>query len=228
MKLTTFDNLSGVPCHYARTNKAYADLTKCTKSRKRKLAPGFLNQLEACILELKWLTYPIMGEMTAITSGGAYVPLGGKRKIPDCHTMGKAYDIGGIHWRFEYPLVCLDVARQGRHHEDYELYLGCEAIFRRHFGTVLGLHYNKNHWNHWHIDSGTKVGYLESSYSRVKFLQASLSALWGMEDLEVDGKAGPQTKEAIRAIRDHLHLEPLTKQSSWLQYLLLTAMNVFV
>jgi hypothetical protein len=225
-KLETFDSLANVPCYYARVNAAYGDLSKATKSRKRKLASSFLNRLNACIAEIYWMTFGPLGPLEAITSGGAYVRKAG------WHSKGKAYDLGGLHWPGA-KLILIELAKEyhqdpENYPEEYPWYLAIESIIRRHFGTVLGIHYNRAHWNHWHIDPGTKVGFWDKGFgsqTRITFLQAILKTIWGCYDGELDGDCGPKTQKAIEEIRKQLILAPLTNPGSWGQLLLMTAVN---
>jgi hypothetical protein len=227
-KLVSFDSMADIPCYYARVNAAYGDLSKTTKTRKRKLHPSFLKKMDACMQELWWITSAIYGGIEALVSGGAYVKKAG------WHGKGKAYDLGGIHWQEGPVLTTLEVA-ENFHDEileldlsNYLLYMGCESVLRRHFGTVLGIHYNKQHWNHWHIDPGSKVGYWGKGFgssTRVTFLQEVLKHVWDVDAGITDGKEGAKTRRAIKEVREKLSLEkPLTDQTTWLQFLLLTAM----
>jgi hypothetical protein len=253
--MVKFHSLAGVPVYYARVNAAYGDLSKTTsqteRGRTRRLAPVFLKRLEAAIAELYWLTYGTLGPLTAITSGGAAVPQSARRGPNDRHVRGIAFDLGGLFWkghqdgRAEYAglgevLTCLAVAQdyhagQGPDHFDgqlqaHRLYLGCEAVFRRSFGTVLGIHYNQAHWNHWHLDTGSKVGYWPTgrgANTRVTFAQLALRDIWGLYDGKIDADAGPKTRKAITALRGQLSLGPLTNPTAWSQFLLLTAMAAF-
>lgn len=227
LNLVKFDSLSGVPCFYAPANSAYANLKKCRKSRVRKLNPTFLRRLQACITELELVADPTFGTLKAITSGGAYVDK------PGWHSKGKAYDLGGLHWG-QAKLTTLEMARAYHFNAlskiPYRFYLGCEAILRRHFGTVLGIHFNPAHYNHWHIDPGTKVGYWPKGFganTRVKFLQEALTWIWQVECGATDGDEGKKTRKGIKEIRERLFLGPLTDQSAWMQFLLLSALKTF-
>lgn len=226
-KMVRFHSLSGVPCYYARSNVAYRDLSRTTsqtpRGRMRSLAPTFKKRMDGCIAELYWLTYGTLGPLQAITSGGAYVNKKG------WHKKGKAYDLGGLHWP-EEKLVLYQVAREYHkkgHANHWPRYLAVEAIIRRWFGTVLGILHNKAHWNHFHIDPGTKVGFWVKGFgstTRITFLQAVLKDIWGYYQGAVDGDYGKLTRAAVKAVREHLQLGPLTNLQAWNQFLLLTAM----
>jgi hypothetical protein len=218
LKLEKFEYLAGAKCYWARVNEAYEDYSKALEG-KRKLNPGFKKKLEACLIEVWWT----LGAPTpiAIVSSGAYVKKAG------WHSKGKAFDLGAIHWE-DYHLSCLGVFNDGcSTSSSMPMYLAIESVLRKHFGTVLGIHYNKAHRNHWHIDPGTKVGYWSKGFgssTRVIFLQEVLRLVWNCK-VVIDGKAGPQTNSAIRIIRDMLHIGPLTNVDNWKQFLLLTAMK---
>ncbi len=236
IELVKFSAAGGVQCHYAGVNAAYGNLDKAKKSTLRKINPGFLALFSACIREISWMTFPYMGELWAMVSGGAYVPKAG------WHGKGEAYDLGGLHWRtyvghMPQRLSLIDLARQYHkkknnveldYLDNYLLYLAIEAVIRKHFGTVLGIHHNRQHWNHWHIDPGTKVGYWDKGFgsnTRITFVQAVLRAT-GFP-IKIDGDAGPKTKDAIKAARVYYGLEkPLTNKTMWLQFLTLAAMDM--
>lgn len=225
-KMIRFNELAGIPCYYARINAAYGDLARTTSrtaaGRMRSLTASFKARMDACMAEVYWLTFGHLGPLQAITSGGAYVNKGG------FHGKGRAYDLGGLHWP-QQKLVLIKTAEARRKGEDLDwgLYLAVEAIIRRHFGTVLGILHNRAHWNHWHIDPGTKVGFWAKGFgstTRVTFLQAALKDIWGLYQAKIDGDFGPKSKAAVKAIRAQLALGPLTSPGPWSQFLLLTAM----
>lgn len=228
-KLVKFDAVAGVPCYYARTNAAYGDLSKCTKSRVRQLAPMFLKCLEAMVMEIDLVCYGVLGELQAVTSGGAYVAKAG------WHGEGRAYDLGGLHWKQDI-LTTLEVARNYHRREgdvktginQYLIYLAVESVIRKHFGTVLGIHYDDRHWNHWHFDPGTEVGYWPEGFgagTRVRYLQEVLTYVWRIPHVWPDGDEGPKTRRGIEELRAVTHLGPLTHQNVWLQFLTLTSLK---
>jgi hypothetical protein len=224
-KLVVFDSLAGVPVYYARTNVAYGDKNRCTKSRKRRLHPTFLRQLNGCIEELKWLTHNSVGPIRYITSGGAYVDK------PGFHSKGKAFDLGGVHWEY---IELVHYRTADVFHKEgvnaacpgYMAYMAVECVLRRWFGTVLGMHYNSDHDNHHHIDPGTNVGYWDVGFgktTRTTFMRRSLVDVWGFD-------IGPKLADlraAIKDIQDRLCTSPIKSKNTngWLQYLLLTAMK---
>jgi len=107
------------------------------------------------------------------------------------------------------------------------LYLGVEAVLRKHFGTVLDWHYNQAHRDHWHVDDGTPVGYDDRSRSRVLFLQASLQQVFG-HSIVVDGIAGPQTRRSSSEALRELSIEgALNTLDTWIAYLDAVAVKAF-
>jgi hypothetical protein len=233
-KLVKFTNAAGVPCYYARVNAGYGDLSKCQKTRTRRLHPAFLAELEAVVQEINWTCFGYLGELRAITSGGAYV------NKPGWHSKGKAYDLGGLHWkghadnRAEYAnqghiLTCLEVAKRRDElssRGDLLLYLAVESVLRKRFGTVLGMHYNRRHWNHWHFDPGQPVGYWESTKptTRVRYVQEVLIHVWGIGCGNPDGEAGDKTHRALGELR-RFGIGELRDPVIWQQFLTLTAMS---
>jgi hypothetical protein len=239
-KFVTFHKLGDVPVYYARVNAAYGDLSKTTsrtiRGRTRRLAPAFLKRLSACIAEVYWVSYGSLGPLGAVVSGGAQVRESDKRGPRDRHVRGIAFDLGGLHWEQDlggdYPsrqvLTCLGAAALRGRGEESPLYLGVEACLRRHFGTVLGIHHNAAHQNHWHLDTGTRVGFWSTGFgskTRIVFLQAAVAAVWG-QAIAVDGDYGPKTRKAVREVRAQLSLGPFENLdgNAWQRFLLLTAM----
>lgn len=226
-KLVKFDSAGGVPCYYARVNAAYGDLSLCTKSRIRRCTGPFLQRLSAMVQEINWVCYGALGELQAITSGGAWVPISKKRPKEDWHTIGSAYDLGGLHWK-HHILTCLEVSKGPREIDQYLIYLAVESVIRKHFGTCLGIHYNTAHSNHWHIDPGTKVGYRSKGFgskTRVRYLQEIMTVVWGIDCGNPNGVEGPKTSKAIKELRGELALGVLTDQNAWLQLLTVTSLK---
>lgn len=182
-----FTEIAGVSTHYARPPVApYGTLGKpytfySTLEFEQKLTP--------CFEEL-WETCPL-GAAEIVTSAGTWVDK------PGFHGFGQAIDVDGIFWT-KRDFVTLDYP------SDPVFYLGVEAIFRKHFGTVLNYLYNIDHRDHLHIDDGTEVAFYSYSRSRVLFLQAALTHVFDIP-VYIDGIYGNQTetaaKEALERIR---------------------------
>lgn len=99
-----------------------------------------------------------------------------------------------------------------------QLYLGIEAILRRHFGTVLSYDYNKAHEDHFHFDNGTAVGFKSAAKSHVIFLQNVIALVYGSR-IGRDGVWGPETENAVKALRTQLGVGPLSDTANWLAFL---------
>jgi hypothetical protein len=229
-ELIKFDRLAGVLCYYAKTNASYGNLQLCKKTHVRRIEPRFLKRLSACVREIAWLTWPYYGELQAITSGGAWT---NRNNPDDWHQKGQAYDLGGLHWagkKWDYVLSLIDMAKQ--YHRgtppmvDYLTYIAVESLLRKHFGTVLGIHFNRKHWNHFHIDPGTDVGYWEKGFgedTRVTYVQVAMTTVWGVDCGKIDGDAGPKTKVALHNLLHKIDIGPLGNNVNWLHFLTLTA-----
>lgn len=232
MQLVPFITAGGIPCYYAKINRAYEDLSLCLGSQERRLSPPTYERLCGALHELDLVCDGALGSLQAVVSGGAYVDK------PGAHGRGHGYDIGGVHWR-NRKLVCLDVAEtfagaglddSGR---DLALYLAVESVLRKWFGTVLGMHFSPSgremdHWNHWHVDDETRVGYWSrgrGSETRVRYLQETLTHVWQIPCGRPDGDEGPKTRRGISALRQRTSIGDLTDIDGWLQYLTLTALE---
>lgn len=207
LDLEAFDHLAGVALHYARAPVArYGTIGKPRQSR---LHPAFLRAIEYCLLEV-WDTIP-WGRPEALVSGGCYVEKAGR------HGEGRAIDIDAIWWP-EGPLITLNAL------ENPILYLGVEAILRKHFGTVLDYFYNRAHQDHWHVDDGSPVAWFESSRSRALFAQAALVHVHG-KSIDIDGWVGSQTRGAMQ---DVLGLASASEiDQKWVHFLDTTARYAF-
>jgi hypothetical protein len=233
-KLVKFDSLGGVPCYYAKSNAGYGDLSKCKKSRVRKLNPMFLAKTSAMVQEINWVCYGALGQLRAITSGGAWVPESDKRGPNDWHVQGRAFDLGGLHWD-GHILTCLDVAhpappgRKKWWRKNLLLYLSVESVMRKAWGIVLGVHFNRAHWNHFHFDPSRPRGYKPNppGYPKtyVRYLQEVLTNVWLIGCGVPDGDEGPKTRKAIKAVRRELSIGPLTELNNWLQFLTVTSLK---
>ncbi len=179
----SFDNLNGVPLHYAREPIApYGTIGKkftfyATKS--------FHSKLEKCFDELFSLCP--LGKPEVITTAGTFVD-----KPRSYHRLGRAFDLDGIFWPSKTFITI-------NYPADRPFYLAVEAIIRKHFGTVLNYLYDQKHRDHLHIDDGTKVGFSSTSRSRILFLQVALKYLFDQPIL-VDGIYGSETKKAIKIV----------------------------
>ncbi len=174
-----FTELGGVSVHYARP--PIAPYGSRGKPYNFHVTPEFEEKLVACFEEL-WEACPF-GRAEVVTSAGAYVDK------PGYHGQGRAVDIDAIFW-VQHDFVTLN------YNADGVLYLGIEAVVRKHFGTVLNYLYNASHRDHLHVDDGTEVDFHTSSRSRVLFLQAALTHVFELPVM-IDGIYGNQTAGAV-------------------------------
>ena len=175
-----FTEIAGVPIHYARP--PIAPYGTRGKSYSFYTTAAFEQKLTICFEEL-WATCPL-GAAEIVTSAGTWVDK------PGYHGLGRAIDVDGIFWA-ERDFVTLDYP------SDPVFYLGIEAVFRKHFGTVLNYLYNAAHRDHLHIDDGTEVAFYSSSQSRTFFLQAALTHVFDIPVI-IDGIYGNQTEAATK------------------------------
>ncbi|MPZ87394.1 MAG: hypothetical protein GEU81_04835 [Nitriliruptorales bacterium] len=201
-----FSDITGTPTNYARTTRQDYG----TRGRRATFhcTSRFYNVMTAAFREL-WEVCPL-GRAQVIVCAGAYV------NKPGQHGRGQAFDLDALFWAHR-SLVALNYPSDSR------FYLGVESILRRHCGTVLDYHYNAAHRDHMHIDAGTTVGFTTGSPSRVKYVQATLGAIYGRA-VVIDGLYGPQTDGAINAVLAQQGLAgPLTNVTHWRAFLLRTA-----
>lgn len=99
-----------------------------------------------------------------------------------------------------------------------QLYLGIEAILRKHFGTVLAYDYNRAHEDHFHFDNGTPTGFKTAAKSHVIFIQNVIALIYGSA-IGRDGVWGGETERALRALRTELGIGPISTLANWLALL---------
>jgi hypothetical protein len=204
--LDTFTELSGVPVHYDRF-PAESGFGYGTKGRPHtfRATPSFIQELDACIDELKGYSQAKLGALEVIASAGAYVDK------PGYHGMGRAFDLDALFWK-NRSLVTKNFPN------DPFAYVAVESVLRRHFGTVLNYDYNVDHQDHFHIDNGTSVSFQSMSKSRVTYLQYTLKFVFGLE-LEADGVFGPITRDNLKIALDSAALPPIGTAVGWKRYL---------
>jgi len=186
--MTSFSLLAGVPVNYARD--PVAPYGARGKPHSFRCTPGFLQKLEACFDEL-WRVNPL-GSAEIITSAGILV------EKPGFHGLGRAFDLDALFWPGR-DFITL------RYPTDQRFYLGVEAVLRRHFGTVLSFLYNADHHDHLHLGDGTEPTFINSSRSRMLFVQAALTHVMGIP-IALDGAYGPDTDHAIHKAFDKIGL----------------------
>lgn len=186
----TFDKLAGVPVHYDRyPDPEYGYGTRgkpntwhCTEAFEQKLVEA---------LEELWELCPL-GRAEVITTAGAYV------NKPGLHGKGRGFDVDGIFWS-DRTFVTKNYPN------DRPFYLAVEAVFRKHFGTVLNYEYNVDHQDHLHIDDGSETGFVPEHRSRVLSLQMALTHVFE-RPVTIDGLIGPETNGAAREVLTELEL----------------------
>jgi len=163
-----------------------------------------LRKLEACFDEL--FTVSPLRRAEIITSAGAQVDK------PGFHGLGRAFDLDALFWpgrdfiTLHYPT-------------DQKLYLGVEAVLRKHFGTVLNYLYNSDHHDHLHADDRSEVGFVRSSKARVLFVQAALTHVLDVP-VGIDGAYGSETEGGLRRAFARLGLTgDIATREVWLEFL---------
>lgn len=95
-----------------------------------------------------------------------------------------------------------------------QLYLGIEAVLRKHFGTVLSFDYNRAHEDHFHFDDGTQTGFKAAAKSHVIFIQNVIALVYGTA-IGRDGVWGPNTEAALRTLRTRLGIGSISDRNNW-------------
>ncbi len=137
-----FKTLAGVSVHYDRP--PLAPYGSGGVSYDFHATKDLENKLDKCFAQL-WQVCPL-GKPEVIVSAGAWVAK------PGYHGDGEAFDLDGLHWSHKSFMTL-------NYPTDRHLYLGIEAVLRKHFGTVLNYHYNLDHRDHLHLDSGGEIGF---------------------------------------------------------------------
>lgn len=184
----SFRTLAGVPVHYDRLPPQFSYGSK-GRPQAFFAQQAFETLLDQTFAEM-WQHCPL-GRAAIILTAGAWVCKSGT------HGRGIAFDLDGIWWGER--LVLAD-----NYPTDSAAYLGIEAVLRKHLGTVLNYRFDRAHQDHWHVDSGTAVGFRRVR-SVVLFVQMAAGKLFD-RTVKVDGAIGPETRGAVRAILAELGL----------------------
>lgn len=99
-----------------------------------------------------------------------------------------------------------------------QIYLGIEAVLRKHFGTVLSYDYNQAHEDHFHFDNGTQTGFKSAAKSHVIFVQNVIALIYG-RTIGRDGLWGGETEGALRDLRTELGIGPVSTLANWIAFL---------
>ncbi|MXO90800.1 extensin family protein [Pontixanthobacter aquaemixtae] len=197
------DNLAGKPLLYDRSVTGHYGVAGVPFSPF--IESGFAAECEACFTEVVDKLKQFAGlKVDKILSGGVSRAGSGS----SLHHQNRAFDLDaflfddGSNWVTDtFP-------------QRPQLYLGIEAILRRHFGTVLSYDYNRAHQDHFHFDNGTSVKFKSAAKSHVIFLQNVISLIY-QTPIGRDGVWGPQTDGEVRALRSRLGIGPISDTSNW-------------
>jgi len=205
-----FESLAGVKVHYDRLPDApYGSHGKQYKFYADR---QFQQQLDSCFSEL-WELCPY-GIAEVITSAGTFV------SKPGFHGKGRAFDLDAIFWN-DANLV------MNNYHNQSNLYLGIEAVLRKHFGTVLTYLYDSRHRNHIHIDNGNIVKFNRTTTSKVLFVQSMMNNIFDIS-VTIDGLWGPETESSLGNVKRILEIEgTITDIDTWLTFLTLSSQRAF-
>ena len=179
-----FRTLAGVTVHYDRSSEPGLGYGTRGQPWRFHCTTAFQTKLRRCFQEL-WTVCPL-GPANLILSAGTYVDK------PGSHGLGRGFDLDGLLWDGK-TFVTLGYPN------DTRFYLAIEAVFRKHFGTVLNYNYDPAHRDHLHVDDLSPIGYDATHRSRVLYLQAALTHLFSRPVL-IDGISGPQTDGAARDV----------------------------
>jgi hypothetical protein len=207
MKLITFNNIGGVPIHYARAPVAQYG-TRGKGPRNVRLDQIFLAELTKCLEEL-WELCP-WGRPNVLVSGGCYVVKAG------AHGFGRGIDIDAIWWENASSIPTYSLITFNAPH-DALCYIAVWAILNKHFGNVLGYWYNSAHEDHFHVDDMRAPGYRPASRAQLVFLQAALTYVYGFSTNGIDGIVGDATRAALKNV----------DISNWSEFLVTTAKLAF-
>jgi len=207
---TYFTSLAEVPVYYDRFFDApYGSIGKPYKFYADDM---FINQLNACFEEL-WSICPF-GKAVIINSAGTYID-----KTGSYHNKGRAFDIDSIFWKNK-SFVFSNFPKEP------SFYLGIEAIFKKHFGTVLTFLYNTAHKDHVHIDNGSSILFKKTK-STTLFIQAVIVHVFDIS-IAIDGIWGTETESALTYVLNLLGLSTnINNINIWKNFLTLSAKTAF-
>lgn len=201
------DNFAGKPLlydrsapdHYGRTGIAF----------RPSVNPGFAATCDACFTELFAKLSQHAGlTVSSILSGGVSRSGTGS----SYHHQNRAFDLDGLLMSNNSSWVADTFPQRP------QIYLGIEAVLRKHFGTVLSYDYNRAHEDHFHFDNGTSVGFKQAAKSHVIFVQNVVSLVYG-SPIGRDGVWGPNTDGALRDLRRRHGIGALSVTANWLALL---------
>ena len=201
------DNFAGKPLLYDRSTAAHYGITGI--SFRPFVNPAFAQNCESCFVELVdrlgqraglWVTSILSGGVSRAGTGSSF------------HHKNRAFDLDALLFDDQSNWVANTFQTRP------QLYLGVEAILRKHFGTVLSYDYNTAHEDHFHFDNGTPVGFKPAAKSHVIFVQNVIALVYGSR-IGRDGVWGPETDSALRALRARIGVGSISAASNWLAFL---------
>lgn len=202
-KEKAFKQILDVPVNYDR--RSHADYGTrgvnttwyCTNSFYSKLENFFGDLFSTCPL----------GKPEVIATAGVYV-----NKPSSKHNEGEAFDLDALFWK-DYDFITLKFKKYP------QFYLGVEALLRKYFGNVLTYLYDKRHQDHFHFDSGGRIGFSSASKSKTYFVQAVCHYIFKLP-IQIDGAWGELSKEAFEKVNGLLGTSyDINNQSDWLSFL---------
>lgn len=201
--MKTINSIAGIKLQYAREPRfPYGSIGRPANFQ---IQNSFYKELDKCLTEV-FEECPL-GKPDIITCAGIYVD-----KPNSYHRHGRAFDLDACFWE-DYTFIT------NNFFHDYELYLGMESFFRKHFGIVLNYFYNGSHKDHFHLDNSASIAFSTNQRSKVLYVQLVLKYIY-KHPVETDGLWGPQTNSAINEALDMLDLSgKITNKRTWIAFL---------
>jgi hypothetical protein len=201
------DNLAGKPLLYDRSAPGHYGRTGI--SFRPFVNPAFAQASDACFAELIERLGQSAGLRTATILSGGVSRAGTGTSL---HHRNRAFDLDGLLFDDDSSWVANTFPQRP------QLYLGIEAILRKHFGTVLSYDYNRDHEDHFHFDNGTATGFKTAAKSHVIFVQNVIALVYG-RSISRDGLWGSETETALRTLRAQLGIGSIATLANWLALL---------
>lgn len=197
------DNFAGRPLLYDRSAPGHYGRTGI--SFRPFVNPAFAQSCEGCFEELVARLGRSAGLRTAAILSGGVSRAGTGTSF---HHKNRAFDLDGLLFDDDSNWVANTFPQRP------QLYLGIEAVLRKHFGTVLSYDYNRAHEDHFHFDNGTATGFKSAAKSHVIFIQNVIALVYGSA-ISRDGLWGPETEGALRTLRNQLGIGAIATLANW-------------
>lgn len=209
------DKLAGKSLFYDRVTQA--DYGVGGVPYRPYVNPNFAHECDDCFSELiSDLSQHAGLKVETILTGGVSRSGSGS----SYHHQNRAFDLDGLLFEGGSNWVATSFPQRPL------LYLGMEAILRRHFGTILSYDYNRAHQDHFHFDNGTSIGLKTAAKSHVIFLQNVLVFVY-QQNIGRDGVWGPNTNAAVRGVREAMNIGGLSQLQNWRTFLKQVAKDAF-